>query len=157
MKMVNENPTRGVVKPKIIYPEKQVYTIEEAQQLLELFEHEKDENFQFVVFFTLAMYTGFWRGELLGLEWRDIDFETGIVAITRTSAYIRGVGMITDTPKTTKSSRCIKLPARTADQPMFKCRRIIFAIFASGQVCGMFHATVGGIFTQRFSSQAALM
>ena len=62
------------------------------------------------VFFNLAIYSGFRRSELLGLEWKDIDFDEGLVHIRRTSNYVAGEGMYTDTTKTKKSQRVIKLP-----------------------------------------------
>ena len=57
------------------------------------------------------IYCGLRRGEVLGLEWKDIDFETGICSIQRTSQYRGlGVGIYTSTPKTKSSHRCLKLP-----------------------------------------------
>ena len=50
------------------------------------------------------------RGEMLGLEWKDINFETGIVHIQRTSNYTKARGIYTDTTKTENSVRFIKLP-----------------------------------------------
>ena len=47
---------------------------------------------------------------MLGLEWKDIDFETGIVHIQRTSNYTKAKGIYTDTTKTETSVRFIKLP-----------------------------------------------
>ena len=47
---------------------------------------------------------------MLGLEWKDIDFETGLVHIQRTSNYVAGMGMFEDTTKTKSSQRYIKLP-----------------------------------------------
>ena len=50
------------------------------------------------------------RGEMLGLEWKDIDFETGVIHIQRTSNYTKARGIYTDTTKTENSVRFIKLP-----------------------------------------------
>ncbi|MGN0687185.1 MAG: site-specific integrase [Oscillospiraceae bacterium] len=47
---------------------------------------------------------------MLGLEWKDIDFETGVVHIQRTSNYTKAKGIYTDTTKTENSVRFIKLP-----------------------------------------------
>lgn len=49
----------------------------------------------------LLLYTGMRRSELCGLEWKDINFETGVIQIRRTSQYIPGRGVITDETKTT--------------------------------------------------------
>lgn len=47
---------------------------------------------------------------MLGLEWHDIDFETGVIHIQRTSNYTKARGIYTDTPKTESSVRFIKVP-----------------------------------------------
>jgi len=40
--------------------------------------------------------------EILGLEWPDIDFETGQISVRRESEYLETVGIYTDDPKNTK-------------------------------------------------------
>lgn len=50
--------------------------------------HE-NEPLQFKVFFTLMIYSGFRRGEMLGLEWKDVDFDNNIISIRRTSNYLK--------------------------------------------------------------------
>lgn len=100
------NPCRGVSLPTTKQVERDCYTLEEAQQLLELLEHEP---IHWRSFFTLAIYGGLRRGELFGLEWKDIDFETKVITIQRNSLYTPGKGTYTDTPKTARSQRFIKL------------------------------------------------
>lgn len=46
---------------------------------------------------------------MLGLEYKDIDFDSGIVSIVRTSNYQTGLGVYTSTPKTKSSCRNILL------------------------------------------------
>lgn len=58
---------------------------------------------------------GMRRGELLGLEWPDIDLDNRIVSITRTSQYIAGKGIITKEPKNETSTRVVKLSASAID------------------------------------------
>lgn len=50
------------------------------------------------------------RGELLGLEWKDIDFDNKLIHIYRTSQYISSLGIITKDTKNVTSERTIKLP-----------------------------------------------
>ncbi len=105
--IVKENPCRGVALPTIQPKERDCYTLEEAQRFLELLQ---DEPPLWRTFFTLAIYTGFRRGELFGLEWKDIDFESNVIAIQRTSLYTKERGIFTDTPKTKSSQRSLKVP-----------------------------------------------
>lgn len=66
-------------------------------------------------FFTLAIYSGFRRGELLGLEWKDIDWDNCVISVRRTSNYTPSVGTYTDTTKTKSSQRSLKFPQHVMD------------------------------------------
>ena len=115
MQIIKENPCKNVTIPKVVTPEKDFYSVEEAQRLLELFEQEPDENYMFVCFYTVAIYTGFRLGELLGLEWKDIDFDANVLSVKRTSLYTKEKGIYTDTPKTASSIRSLKVPQGVMD------------------------------------------
>ena len=69
---------------------------EQARQFLAALEQEPLED---KTFFTLALLTGYRRGELLGLEWPDVDLEAGVITVRRTSQYTNDRGTYTDTPK----------------------------------------------------------
>lgn len=109
MQMIKNNPCRNVILPSPDRKERKIYTVEEIQKILQLFSKEPIENYKYVVFFTLALYTGLRRGELLGLEWKDFDWEKSIMTISRNSLWTKEKGMYTDTPKTASSIRCLKL------------------------------------------------
>ena len=111
MQMVSSNPCSNVVLPTMKQKERQVYTMEEVQLMLDLFEEEREKNQQYVMFFTLAIFTGLRRGELLGLEWKDFDWENNLMHVERNSLWTKEKGMYTDTPKTKGSVRVLKLPA----------------------------------------------
>jgi len=116
--IVHYNPCKAVTLPRPKQKEREIYTIEEAQTILDLLDEELEktpDKFKFVLFFNLAMYSGARRGEILGAEYRDIDFESGIWEIKRSSAWHKDHGMIADSPKTKASERCIKLPAYILD------------------------------------------
>ena len=106
MDMLTDNPCRRVIPPKAKAAEKDYYTLEEVEKLFELL---KGEPLKYQVFFNLAIYSGFRRGELLGLEWKDIDFENNIISIKRTSNYTAERGIYTDTTKTKRSKRVLKI------------------------------------------------
>ena len=57
----------------------------------------------------LLIYSGMRRGELMGLEWKDIDFVHKVIRIRNTSQCVKGMGIVTKCPKTATSIRTIKL------------------------------------------------
>lgn len=107
MDMLTDNPCRRVTIPKGSKKERKILSIQETEDFLKLLE---TAPLKWRTFFTLDIYSGMRRGEMLGLEWKDIDFETGVVHIQRTSNYTKARGIYTDTTKTENSVRFIKLP-----------------------------------------------
>ena len=87
--------------------EKQIYTKEQVKEFMQMID---TAPLKYKVFFKLAVYTGYRRSELLGLEWKDIDFENDLIHIRRTSQYTAELGIYTDTTKTRKSKRVSKMP-----------------------------------------------
>lgn len=107
MGMLSYNPCQNVSVPKGEAKEKEIYTLEEIAKVFELLDKE-DVPTKYCVFFKLAVYSGFRRSELLGLEWKDIDWNNNLISVKRTSNYVAGKGMYTDTTKTKKSQRTLK-------------------------------------------------
>lgn len=112
MEMLTDNPCKRVTVPKGEKKEKDIYTLEEVAQLFQLLE---TAPLKYRTFFTLAIYSGFRRGEMLGLEWKDVDFENNIISVRRTSNYTAQKGVYTDTTKTRKSQRTLKFPQEIMD------------------------------------------
>ena len=106
MGVVSDNPCAKVTLPKAEQKEKQIYTPEQVQKFLTLL---NDEPLKYRTFFNLMIYSGFRRGEMLGLEWKDVDFENNIISVRRTSNYTAKKGVYTDTTKTRKSQRTLKI------------------------------------------------
>ncbi len=108
MGMLCDNPCRRVFVPKQEQEEKQIYTIEQVKIL---YENLKSEPMKYQVYLLLLIYSGYRRSEMLGLEWKDIDFEHDLIHVRRTSQYTSEKGIYTDTTKTRKSKRVSKMPA----------------------------------------------
>lgn len=106
MELVSENPCSKVTIPKGEFKEKQIYTQEEMAQLLTAINGEPTK---YRAFFFLLAYSGFRRSEMMGLEWKDVDFENSIIHIQRTSNYTKERGIYTDTTKTRRSKRVLKI------------------------------------------------
>lgn len=105
--MIPKNPCLGIKKPKVRVKEKRIYTMQEAAKLLDLLE---TAPIKYRALVTLDMYSGLRRAELLGLEWRDIDMEHEVISVRRTSNHTVREGNYTDTTKSEKSVRSLKLP-----------------------------------------------
>ena len=108
MGMLCDNPCRRVFVPKQEREEKQIYTIEQVKIL---YENLKSEPMKYQAYLLLSIYSGYRRSEMLGLEWKDIDFEHDLIHVRRTSQYTSEKGIYTDTTKTRKSKRVSKMPA----------------------------------------------
>ena len=65
---------------------------------------------QFQVYFYLALYGGFRRGEMVALTWEDIDFEEHTINICKAVSKTSGGQVIKD-PKTESGNRTVSLPA----------------------------------------------
>ncbi len=107
MNMLTDNPCRRVRVPKAEQEEKTIYSFDDLKVLCD---NLKGEASKYQVFFILAVYSGYRRSEMLGLEWKDIDFEQRTIKIRRTSQYTKAKGIYTDTTKTRKSKRIAKFP-----------------------------------------------
>jgi integrase len=107
--VITYNPCSAVVLPKYVAQDMDVYSLEESDAIMRLLYKEDKRNLHYIVFFTLATYTGFRRGELLGIEWKDIDFDKKLLTLNRQSCYDKEKGVFTDTLKTRASYRCLQL------------------------------------------------
>ena len=112
--LIEYNPCDRVKPPKMTKSiEPKHFTPEEAQLFLEFLNepdpatgHDIPEQFR--VFFYMALYGGFRRGELIALKWNDIDFSNNTVSITKSTAKVRASQM-EKAPKNFSSVRIVVL------------------------------------------------
>ncbi|WP_138751821.1 site-specific integrase [Paenibacillus sinopodophylli] len=76
--MIQKNPTSIVPRPKARKKEMQVWSLEESKQFLEAAAEDP-----LAIVFVLALTTGMRQGEILGLRWKDVDFDNRIISITQ--------------------------------------------------------------------------
>lgn len=110
--IIQTNPVDRIIRPKQQKPRKEkiALTKEELNQFLTL--AKKDARpVLYTAWHTLA-YTGLRRGELLGLEWSDIDFENKTMSVNKTLVTVNG-SLYTQSPKTKRSTRTISLDDAT--------------------------------------------
>ena len=84
---IQENPNAKIDKPKKAKTDIPFYTPEEVEKLVSVLQLEP---IKYQAIILLALDLGCRRGELTGLTWKDIDFETGRVQINKTTQYAYG-------------------------------------------------------------------
>lgn len=108
--LIVANPAERVQPPKARKPKRRSYDDEQTKILLENLELLSSEDTKYKVAIILTVFTGVRLGELMGLEWQDIDFKNGIISINRSSQYLSDMGVFTKVPKTESSIREIAIP-----------------------------------------------
>ena len=73
------------------------------------YERTKEVPEQLRVLFNLAIYGGLRKGELLALEWDDVDFDNDTVTVSKAVSVVGGK-QITKEPKTKTSRRTVSIP-----------------------------------------------
>ena len=104
------NPAERVQPPKAKKPKRRYYDDEQCKVLLENLETLSEDQIKYKVAIILTVFTGVRLGELMGLEWNDVNFRDGIVSINRSSQYLADKGIFTKTPKTESSIREVAIP-----------------------------------------------
>lgn len=108
--LIVSNPAERVQSPKAKKPKRRSYDDEQTKILLENLEKLTVEDTKYKVAIILTIFTGVRLGELMGLEWQDVDFRNGIISINRSSQYLSDMGVFTKVPKTESSIREIAIP-----------------------------------------------
>jgi integrase len=104
--LLHRNPADRVIKPRRRQREMRVWTSEQVRTFLDY-----TADHRLGPLFTLAAMTGMRRGELLGLEWDDIDLGEGTVTVRRARVAV-GYRVSAGTPKSGEG-RLIDLDERT--------------------------------------------
>ena len=102
--LIDLNPAKGCKIPPKNYMEKQVLCHDEIERFL--IQAKEDGWFEF---FLLELSTGIRRGELVALQWVDLNMRTGELSISKQLQRLNGELVITR-PKTPTSNRTIVLP-----------------------------------------------
>ena len=103
--LIRVNPAVGCKLPPKKAREMQVLTREEIQRFL--IQAKAEGYFEL---FLLELTTGLRRGELLALQWDDLNLETGELKITKQVYRTKEDGLLISQPKTKSSIRTISLP-----------------------------------------------
>lgn len=108
--LILANPAERVQPPKTRKPKRRYYDDEQSKTLVSNLMELTEDQIKYKVAILLTLFTGVRLGELMGIEWNDIDFRNGIVCINRSSQYLAETGVFTKMPKTENSIREIGIP-----------------------------------------------
>lgn len=106
--IIKYNPAESAEKPKYKKIEQKAFKIEEIQRILEKLNDEYQSgrvSAKWRAIMYLLIYTGARRGEIAGLRWEAIDFESREIVINNTVLYVHGEGTYSSDPKTETSNR----------------------------------------------------
>ncbi|AEZ61620.1 Integrase [Streptococcus infantarius subsp. infantarius] len=113
--LIDKNPVENLRKLPISKPTINFWGIEEFNEFRKLI---KSDEISYDLFFTIAFFTGMRMGEILALNWGDINLITNTIHITKTAYFVNGINHINNT-KTRAGTRHItinnKLARRLAD------------------------------------------
>lgn len=112
--IIKKNPMEKVDPPVVTYKEGQVYNSDELKALYQLLNQE--ENKQQALIIKLALKTGLRKGEILGLQWNDVDFATNTIHVRYSLSYTKKGGYLLKEPKTKNSVRKVAPPAKLMDE-----------------------------------------
>lgn len=103
---ITESPMRNVDCPKIAKKKVDALSKEQAEYFFTLLP-QCDAEFRCMLY--LLITTGLRRGELLGLRWKNIDFDGLTITVENNVTYAPGQGNIFGTTKTRESERTIPM------------------------------------------------
>jgi integrase len=109
MQYIVANPCADTVRARPGEREMLILTEAEARALL-----KAAEDVRLYALFALALGSGMRQGELLGLQWPDLDFEKGTLSVKRSLAQVKG-RLVLKEPKSKRSRRTIRLPPFVLD------------------------------------------
>ena len=110
-RLIMFNACDAVELPKQIKKERRVLTVDEQKKLIKILK-EDDQGAMYI----FALFTGLRRGEVLALQWSDVDFDTGTVSVNKTLSRVKTyvdsgdkTRLIVSEPKTETSRRIIPI------------------------------------------------
>lgn len=106
------NIAQKATLPKVKHKDVQYFQPSEVEAIRDALEQEP---IKWRTITHLFLITGARRGEILGLKWKEIDWERNRLHICNNVLYAPDIGIYVDTPKTESSVRYITVPRETMD------------------------------------------
>lgn len=109
---LKSNPAEKVKLPQLDKPEKRIWTKEEVIKFL-----DAAENYQYYIAYYLAIFTGMRLGEVMGLEWKNIDFDQNTIYVKKQIGRgAKGKSVVKNYTKTNASRRSIYISEDVKDK-----------------------------------------
>lgn len=108
--IIPASPCHHVKLPKKDNRESRYYTAGEVNMLLASLNRTGKDEINLKAAILIQLFGGLRKGEALGLNWEDIDMDTGVINVHRSRYIEKGGGIYEDTPKSDKSNRLVTLP-----------------------------------------------
>jgi len=103
--LVAKSPVSGMLKPTgKATQEKETLTADECETLL-----TRVQNTRARTFLLMALHTGMRRGEILGLQWKDIDFKKKVIHVQHNAVVKEGETTVSEDMKTKAGKRNVPL------------------------------------------------
>jgi len=112
MEICKNNPCLRLKRSPDDCKKVEAFTIDEQRKIERYIVMAEDRRLFGII---IGLYSGLRIGELIGLEWNDVDLEKGIITINKTVYRDKngsdGWQLCVDTPKTKSSERIVPLPS----------------------------------------------
>lgn len=103
--LIDKNPVDNLRKLPISKPTISFWSVEEFKEFRKLI---TNDEISYDLFFTIAFFTGMRMGEILALNWYDVNLITSTIHITKTAYFVNNVNHINST-KTRAGTRLITI------------------------------------------------
>lgn len=101
--VIESNPCMKVERPKV---QRIKMVLPEEENIANILKALQEEPLKYRLMITLAIATGLRRGELMGLQWQDINLDTGVMSVNRSVQEFKKQFIIKP-PKTLGSVRSL--------------------------------------------------
>ena len=108
--LLPSNPARRVKPPKTKKPKMEFFNDDECKLLIQSLTELTGSKLKYKVAILLDIFSGIRRGELIGLEWSDVDFKNETININKSTQYLPENGIFDKDTKTESSNRIVPIP-----------------------------------------------